>query len=124
MRITIVGAGIIGSNLAKDLAEQNHEVYLVEKDPDVAVKVNEKVDAKVITGEGSNPNTLKEAGIESADLVIAVTASDETNFVVCSLAEAFGAKKKIARIRQLSLSQTIYEIEHEHFSCDEINYIV
>ncbi|MDP8266898.1 MAG: Trk system potassium transporter TrkA [Candidatus Aceula meridiana] len=120
MKITIVGAGIIGSNLAKDLAEQNHEVYIVEKDPEVAAKVNEKIDAKMIEGEGSDPNILKEAGIESADLVIAVTASDEVNFVVCSLAEAFGAKKRIARIRNPSLSQTINSIGHDHFSIDEI----
>jgi len=120
MRITIVGAGIIGANLAKDLAEQNHEVYMVEKDPEVAAKVNEKIDAKMITGEGSDPNILKEAGVESADLVIAVTASDETNFVVCSLAAIFGAKKRIARIRNLALSQIVDEMGHEHFSIDEI----
>ncbi len=120
MKITIVGAGVIGSNLAKDLSEQKHEVYIVEKDSEVASKANEKIDAKVLTGEGSDPEVLKQAGIESADLVIAVTASDETNFVVSALAEAYGAKKKIARIRKLSLNRALEEFGTSHFFIDEI----
>ncbi len=120
MKITIVGAGVIGSNLAKDLSDQNHEVYVVEKNPEVANKANEKLDAKVLTGEGSNPSILRQAGVESADLVIAVTASDETNFVVCSLAEAYGAKKRIARIRNLPLSQALDDFGYSRFSIDEI----
>ncbi|MDD3374169.1 MAG: Trk system potassium transporter TrkA [Candidatus Omnitrophica bacterium] len=120
MKITIVGAGIIGSNLAKDLSDQNHEVYVVEKNPEIAAKANEKLDAKVIVGEGSDPEILKQAGVESADLVIAVTASDETNFVVCSLADAYGAKKKIARIRNLPLSQALNKFGYSRFSIDEI----
>jgi trk system potassium uptake protein TrkA len=120
MKIIIVGAGTIGSNLAKALSEEDHEVYLVEKIDKVANKVDEKVDVKVIAGNGSDPEALKSAAIEEADLVIAVTTSDETNLVVCSLASAFGVKQCIARVRAPSLSQALNDFGYNRFYIDEI----
>ena len=120
MKIIIVGAGVIGANLAKELSAEKHEVYLLEKDPDVARKVDEKLDAKVIVGEGADPASLKKAGIEGADLIIAVTTSDETNLVVCSLAAAYGTQKKIARVRSGALNQVLSDFGHERFYIDEI----
>ncbi|MCK5214419.1 MAG: Trk system potassium transporter TrkA [Candidatus Omnitrophica bacterium] len=120
MRIIIVGAGIIGSNLAKFLTDENHEVYIIETDPETARKVDEKLDAKVIVGNGADPEALKKAGIEQADLVIAVTTSDETNLVVGVLAESFGAKRRIARVRSVSLSNVLDEVGYAKFHLDEL----
>ncbi|MCK5707478.1 MAG: Trk system potassium transporter TrkA [Candidatus Aureabacteria bacterium] len=120
MKITIIGAGTIGANLAKHLSGENHEVYLVEIDKEVALKAHEKLDVKVIIGSGSDPNILKEAMIKEAGLVIAVTPSDETNLVVCSLAAAMGTGKKIARVRSEELNKVIQEFGHSHFNIDEI----
>ena len=85
MRIIIVGAGRIGTSLAKSLAEENHEVYLIEQDEDVASRVNEKLDVKVVVGNGADPDTLQKLSVNQADLVLAVTTSDETNLHKFSL---------------------------------------
>ncbi|MCD4780144.1 MAG: Trk system potassium transporter TrkA [Candidatus Omnitrophica bacterium] len=120
MRIIIVGAGRIGMNLAKTLTKENNEVYMIESDPDTALNADEKLDVKVITGNGANPKTLKIAQAHRADLVIAVTMSDETNLVVSSLASYYGAKRCIARVRNTNLSQEIDKSGYHHFHIDEI----
>ncbi len=120
MRIVIVGAGIIGANLAKELSEEKHEVYVIENREEVARRADEKLDVKVIAGDGADPAILRQAGVEGADLVIAVTTSDETNLIVCSLAAAFAAKKKIARVRRATLNEILEQIGHKHFYIDEI----
>ncbi|MFA5088975.1 MAG: Trk system potassium transporter TrkA [Candidatus Omnitrophota bacterium] len=120
MRIIIVGAGTIGENLAKTLTEEAHEVYLIESNEQRAEKVGEKLDVKVIVGHGADPDALKRAVIFQADLVIAVTDSDETNMVVSSLAAAYGAKRRIARVRSLSLNKALEEFGYQKFNIDEI----
>jgi len=119
MRIIIVGAGVIGSNLAKELS-RDHEVYLVEADKAAAAKVEEKLDVKVVIGNGSDPSVLTSVPIHNADLVIAVTTSDETNVVVCSLAGAYGAKYKVARVRNASLARALEKYRGKAFDIDEI----
>ncbi len=119
MKIIIVGAGVIGSNLAKSLSEEIHEVYLIESNEAIAQRLDEKIDAKVIVGNGSDPDALKRAQVQQADLVVAVTTSDETNLVVCSLAAAYGAKKRIARVRDHSLTKALEELGLNHFNIDE-----
>ncbi len=120
MKIIIVGAGVIGANLAGSLSEEGHEVYLVETNETTSQRVHEKLDVKVVTGSGSDPDTLRQAGIESADMVIAVTTSDETNLVVCSLAAAFGAPRRIARVRNNALGRMFNTLGYERFYIDEI----
>ena len=63
MRIIIVGAGVIGANLADSLSKEDHEVYLIEIDKEIAEKVDEKIDAKILVGKGSDPEILKKAGV-------------------------------------------------------------
>jgi trk system potassium uptake protein TrkA len=120
MRIVIVGAGRIGFKLANMLSMEKHEVYVLEEKADVALKADEKLDAKVICGSGSDPKTLKQVQIDKADLVIAVTYSDETNLVVCSLADFYGAKRQIARIRNAELSRELGVSGYKHFNIDEV----
>jgi len=120
MKTIIVGAGRIGTSLAKSLAHENSEVYLIEKDEQVARKKREKLDVKVIVGNGADPDVLERAQVKEAQLVLAVSTSDETNLVVCSLAGLFGAKRCIARVRNKSLSDSLEKYGYDQFKIDEI----
>lgn len=121
MKIIIVGAGRIGSNLAKSLSDENHEIYLIESDEVLAARLDEKLDVKVIRGKGADPDILKLSKIEEADLVVAVTASDETNIVVCSISHYLGAKKCISRVRSASFIREFgVEQQFKRFFIDEL----
>lgn len=120
MKIIIVGAGRIGTSLAKSLAQENNEVYLIEQSGEVARKNAEKLDVKVIIGNGADPDVLGTTGARDAELVLAVTTSDETNLVVCSLAGLFGAKRRIARVRNTSLSNALAQFGYNQFHINEI----
>ena len=120
MKLIVCGAGVIGSNLAKYLSEERHEVTLIEQKSSVALRVTEKLDARVIEGSAFEPATLLEAGASSADMVIAVTNSDVVNLAICSLAAALGTRKRIARVRDLDLSELVERHGSEHFHVDEI----
>ncbi|MDE2216331.1 MAG: Trk system potassium transporter TrkA [Planctomycetota bacterium] len=119
MKILIVGAGAVGFNLAKQLSKEGHDISVVEKDPDLVKLITEKLDVFVVSGTASSPITLEEAGIKNADMVLAVTNSDEINMVVCTLSHSYGVKTKIARIRnpeftdeQSILHQNGFYIDH------------
>jgi trk system potassium uptake protein TrkA len=99
MKIVIVGGGIVGNSLAEYLLNEKHNLALVEIDPELCMAVSEKLDMQVINGSGSSPAVLKEAGIESADMILAVTPSNEINMVACSIASQYGVSRRIARLR-------------------------
>lgn len=120
MRIIIVGCGKIGKNLAQTISRENNEVFVVESDENVISKISDKLDVKIIQGNGADPDILKQAQVNDADLVLAVTASDETNLVVCSLAAQLGAKRRIARVRQLSLSAMLDGCGQKEFHIDQM----
>ena len=120
MKIIIVGAGRIGTNLAKLLAEEGNDVYLIERNEKTAQKNFEKIDAQVIIGNGADPDVLRRAHIHEAELVLAVTTSDETNLVVCALAGMLGAKRRMARVRNISLGDMLAQSTYNKFYIDEI----
>lgn len=100
MKVIIVGAGEVGFQVAKYLSYENVEVVLIDRDRDKLKRVLDEMDVAVIEGEGSDLNSLKDAGADSADILLAVTNSDETNMIACLLAKAmFKIPRKIARIR-------------------------
>jgi len=104
MKILIAGAGIVGANLAEQLSIEGHEISLVDNDPEVLRPLTDKLDVLTVQGSASSPSTLKRAGIDSAEMVIAVTRSDEVNMIVCALAAAKGVPVKIARVRNEELT--------------------
>ena len=120
MKIIIAGAGRIGTNLAKLLAEEGNDVYLIERNEKIVQKNLEKVDAQVILGNGADPDVLRRAHIHEAELVLAVTTSDETNLVVCALAGMLGAKRRMARVRNISLGDMLAQSTYNKFYIDEI----
>ncbi|MFT5169586.1 MAG: trk system potassium uptake protein TrkA, partial [Candidatus Omnitrophota bacterium] len=120
MLIIIVGAGRIGRNLSKSLSSEDHEVYLIESDQEMVHKYSDKLDVTMVYGSGSDPAILKKAHVEKSDLVLAVTTSDEVNLVVCSLAEFYGAKRRLARVRSTSLRATLVESGYDKFGVNEV----
>lgn len=99
MKIIVIGAGKVGYNLAESLSKENNDVVIIDKNPQALKKAEDNLDVMCIKGNGVSANTLKEAGIEKANLFIAVTSSDEINMVCCLTAKKLGAAHTIARIR-------------------------
>ena len=99
LKIIIIGAGKVGCQIAKTLSLENHDVTLIEKNDIIRQSAQNNLDVLTILGNGANVRTLEEAGIKQADMVIAVTSSDEVNMVACMTAKQFGVPQKIARIR-------------------------
>ncbi|MBC8432284.1 MAG: Trk system potassium transporter TrkA [Desulfobacterales bacterium] len=100
MKVIIVGAGEVGFNIASHLAFEDKNVVVIDNDPDAIRRVSDNLDVQVISGSGSNPLILAEAGLKQAEIIAAVTDSDETNLVACLVADIISpATKKLARIR-------------------------
>tara|TARA_B100000941_G_scaffold287959_2_gene264036 strand:+ start:292 stop:1665 length:1374 start_codon:yes stop_codon:yes gene_type:complete len=100
MNIVICGAGKVGFSISKQLSSQGHSVTVIDQSSADIKKINDTQDVKGIVGRATLPSVLESAGAETADMIIAVTRSDETNMVVCQLASSlFNISKKIARIR-------------------------
>ncbi|MCK5836805.1 MAG: Trk system potassium transporter TrkA, partial [Desulfobacula sp.] len=100
MKIIIVGAGEVGYNIASRLASENKRVVVIDKDPNAIRRLSENLDIQAITASGSSPKVLIDAGINEADILLAVTDSDETNLVACMITNLISpTTKKLARIR-------------------------
>jgi trk system potassium uptake protein TrkA len=98
--ILIVGGGLVGQTLADRLSRDGHDVTVVERDPERARLLSEKLDVQVVEGNGSTVPVLRTAGIETADLVVAATQSDEANVVVGLLAsQVFETARVVVRVR-------------------------
>lgn len=100
MKVIIVGAGEVGFQIAKFLSYENIDVVVIDRDKDKIKRVVDELDVAAIEGEGGDIASLKNAGADSTDILLAVTNSDETNMIACLLAKAmFSIPRKIARIR-------------------------
>lgn len=102
MKIIILGAGQVGTTLAEHLATEHNDITIIDVDAERLRALQERMDILTITGNGAYPNTLRRGGAEEADLLIAVTSSDEINLVACQIAYTlFQTPTKIARVRSL-----------------------
>jgi len=99
MKIIVVGAGKTGFALASMLSEEKHDITIIDTDSKRIDYVANDIDGICLVGSASNPDVLKEAGVEKTDLFVATTAQDEVNMVCCIAAKKLGAKHTIARIR-------------------------
>ena len=107
MHIIIVGCGKVGRTLAEQLQEENIDLYLIDTVEKTINDITEDIDAMGIVSNGASINTLMEAGINTADILIAVTASDELNLLCCLIAQKTGRCHTIARVRNPVYSQEI-----------------
>ncbi len=99
MYIIIAGAGVVGFYIASLLAEEKQEVVVVEQSEEALDNVRRQLDVKTILGNAATPKVLREAEAHRANLVIAVTNSDETNMLTCFIAKELGASTAAARVR-------------------------
>lgn len=98
MYILIAGGGKVGYHLAEELLNDNHEVLIIERDPNRAAQIRDELSGNVLTGDSCEATTLDLAGVSRADLVAAVTGDDEDNLVICDVARYRGVGRTIARI--------------------------
>ncbi|BFM09858.1 Trk system potassium transporter TrkA [Simiduia litorea] len=107
MKIIILGAGQVGGTLAVNLASEANDITVVDTDPALLEDLRDRIDIGVVTGSASHPDVLISAGIEDADMLVAVTSNDEINMIACQVAHSlFRTPTKIARVRsQAYLSQ-------------------
>jgi trk system potassium uptake protein TrkA len=99
MNIIIVGCGKVGSTIAKQLCNEGYDVTVIDNNPNKLRAVSDGMDAMAMVGDGTSYTTLREAGIENADVLIAVTDSDEKNLLCCVIGKRTGNLAAIARVR-------------------------
>jgi trk system potassium uptake protein TrkA len=100
LKVIIVGAGEVGFHIASHLTLENKDVVVIDKNPAAIRRITDNLDVQVVIGSGSSPVVLEEAGIQNAEIILAVTNRDETNLVACLAANILSpSTKKLARLR-------------------------
>ena len=118
MRAIVVGAGVVGFDVAKLLSQAEHDVVVIDYDPEALSHINDKLDVMTVCGNGTSTSILEEAGIRDARILIAVTAIDEVNIIACMLADRLGVETTIARVRSDELSNTKAVLNASDFGID------
>lgn len=113
MRILVVGDGKVGHMLSEHLAREGHDVVIVDKSETVLKKTQDALDVMTLKGNGANAQTLIEAEVAKADVLIAATASDETNMLCSLMGKRLGAKFAIARVRDPDYNQSLSLLQKE-----------
>jgi len=108
MKILILGAGQVGSTAAMNLAqEEQNEITVVDTNPEVLKELGDRLDIRTVEGSASHPRVLEQAGCADADIMVALTNSDETNMIACQVAYTlFHTKTKIARVREAAYTHS------------------
>jgi trk system potassium uptake protein TrkA len=99
MKIILIGCGTIGRTILDQLSKEGHTITVIDEDKEKVDKLIEKYDVFGVVGNGASMDIQKEAGAKNADLVIAITSSDEINILACVVANKVGATNTIARVR-------------------------
>ncbi len=119
MRAVIVGAGEVGYNIADILSKEGNDIVIIDTNDERLKDIAENLDVQTITGSGSSPQVLKDAKLSQAEMVVAVTDSDETNIVACLLASAQSTSPfKVARIRNPDLNRESVLFDKAHLNID------
>lgn len=113
MYIVIIGDGKVGRTITKHLSQEGHDIVIIDKNPNIIDEAVNEFDVKGIYGNGASYDIQKEAGVNKADLVIAVTSGDELNILCCLVAKKLGAKQTIARVRNPEYSKQILMMRDE-----------
>ncbi len=111
LNIIIVGCGVVGITLIEQLSKEGHDITVIDKNTDVLQELSNLYDIMCICGNGASFNVLRDAGIKDADLIIAVTESDEFNLLCCTVASSLSECAAIARVRNPDYSQEVGHIK-------------
>lgn len=119
MKILILGAGQVGSTVAESLVSEANDITVVDTNADKLRLLQDRFDLRTLAGNASHPSVLKQAGIADADMLLAVTQSDEVNMVACKLAASlYNTPTKIARIRAADYLDHPKIFDPENFCVD------
>jgi trk system potassium uptake protein TrkA len=121
VKIIILGAGQVGANLAESLVVENNDITVIDLDISRLTLLQDRFDLRTVRGHAAHPSVLKQAGADDADMLVAVTQSDETNLVACRLAATlFNIPTRIARIRSNDFLGLEAGFLAEHFGVDDV----
>ena len=110
MKIVLVGNGKVGYSLAENLVWEQHDITVVDTQEDILRRASDTLDIMVVRGNGVSADTLREAGAQDADLLVAATNSDEVNMICCLTAKNLGTRCTIARIRNPEYTNSLPEL--------------
>ena len=113
MKIVIVGDGKVGFALTAQLAQEGHDIIVIDNNKKVLQESAEQLDVMVVHGNGAGVKAQKQAGVEDADLLIAATSADEINLLCCIVARKLGSAHTIARVRNPEYVEQIYFLKDE-----------
>jgi len=121
LKIIILGAGQVGANLAESLVAENNDITVIDLDTSRLTLLQDRFDLRTVRGHAAHPSVLKQAGAEDADMLVAVTQSDETNLVACRIASTlFNVPTRIARIRSNDFLGLEPDFLAEQFGVDDV----
>ena len=121
MKIVILGAGRVGASVAESLVSEQNDITVIDTDPARLAELQDRLDLRTVAGNAAQPSTLRAAGAEDADMVIATTQSDETNLVACHLAaQVFNVPTRIARVRGADFQDNPELVGEGAFSVDHL----
>lgn len=119
MKIIILGAGQVGASVAESLASEDNDITIVDVDAARLSYLQDRLDVRGVAGNAAWPSVLKDAGADDADLLIAVTQSDQTNLVACKVAKSlFNLPTRIARLRSADFLNSETLLSAENFAVD------
>ena len=119
MKIVVLGAGQVGSSIAHSLSNEENDITVVDKDASHLKVLQDRLDIRGVIGHASHPKVLVRAGIEDADLIIALTNSDEVNMMACQVAYSlYNTPTRIARVRSLDYTEHPELFDREHCPVD------
>ena len=113
MKIIVIGAGTLGSAICTQLVGEGHDLTVVDKDAHLVSELSNLNDLVAIVGNGAEVDVLRRAGVERANLVIAATAGDELNILICAAAKRLGARHTIARVRNPEYTELMHLLHGE-----------
>ena len=113
MKIILVGGGRMGQEIARRLADEGHDITVVDNNAECLEEISTGVDAMVLYGNGADYNVLTEAGVADADLLIAVTSDDSVNMLCCLTGKKLGVKNTVARVRTMEYFRQMVFLKDE-----------
>jgi len=119
MKVIILGAGQVGASVAEGLVSEENDITVVDFDPVRLAQLQDRLDLRTVVGNAATPSALRDAGAADADMIIAVTQSDQANLVACKLAHSvFNVPKRIARLRSRDFLEDATLLSPENFAVD------